>query len=113
MYVNGNLLVRTSDYTATTGTSITALSALAASDIVSVVAFGTFNVANAVLLSNYPAKGTVVAGTGASTIGSLAVGTDGYYLKADSTQTTGLNWATVTVPSADNDQNILANQVFG
>ena len=37
VYLNGVLLVRGSDYIATTGTSITGLSALAASDIVEII----------------------------------------------------------------------------
>lgn len=37
LYLNGVLLVRGSDYTATTGTSITGLSALAASDIIDII----------------------------------------------------------------------------
>jgi hypothetical protein len=47
VYLNGVLLVRTSDYTATDGTSITALSpALAANDVVEVFAYNSFNLAN-------------------------------------------------------------------
>lgn len=47
VYLNGVLLVRTSDYTATNGTSITALSpALAANDVVEVFAYNSFNLAN-------------------------------------------------------------------
>ena len=113
VYLNGNLLVRGSDYTASTGTSITGLSALAADDVISIYAFGSFNVENSVTLSSYTAKGTVVAGTGASTVGSLAVGTNDYYLKANSATATGLEWAALTVPPADNDQPILASQIFG
>ena len=37
LYLNGVLLVRGSDYIATTGTSITGLSALAASDIIDII----------------------------------------------------------------------------
>ncbi len=49
-----------------------------------------------VALSNYTAKGALVAGTGLSTIGTLTVGTDGQFLQADSTQTAGIKWATLS-----------------
>lgn len=39
------------------------------------------------------AKGAIIAGTGTDTFGSLAVGTNGYALIADSTTTTGLRYA--------------------
>jgi len=42
------------------------------------------------------AKGDLIAGTAADTVARLAVGTNGQYLKADSTQTTGLAWGTIT-----------------
>lgn len=41
------------------------------------------------------AKGDLIAGTGADTYARLAVGTNGQYLQADSTASTGLKWATV------------------
>lgn len=47
VYLNGVKLVSGTDYTATTGTSITGLTALVASDVVEVIAFGTFVVATA------------------------------------------------------------------
>ena len=46
LYLNGVLLVRGSDYTATTGTSITGLSALAASDIVEIIILDVTAVGN-------------------------------------------------------------------
>jgi hypothetical protein len=39
-------------------------------------------------------KGDLLAATGATTLGKLAVGSDGTVLTADSSQTTGLNWTT-------------------
>lgn len=45
------------------------------------------------------AKGDLIAGTAADTAARLAVGTNGYYLKADSTTATGLAWGAVTVSS--------------
>jgi hypothetical protein len=46
VYLNGVLLVRTTDYTATNGTSVVLALAATASDTLVVVAYGAFNVAN-------------------------------------------------------------------
>ena len=48
-----------------------------------------------ILESDYAAKGTIIAGTGAGTAGALAVGTNGYALVAASGETTGLTWSAV------------------
>ena len=141
VYLNGVLLVRGQDYTATNGTSITALSALAVNDVLEIITFTALSVVTDIPQSIVDAKGDLVVGTAADTVGRLGVGTDGYYLKADSTAGTGLawsavsqyalpsqtsnsgkflttngtseSWGTVTIPTADNDQPILASQIFG
>lgn len=41
---------------------------------------------------NTTAKGSIIAGTGASTLGELTVGTNGQVLTADSSTATGLKW---------------------
>jgi hypothetical protein len=46
VYINGVLQVRGSDYTASTGSSITGMAALTANDIVTVLAFTAFSVSN-------------------------------------------------------------------
>lgn len=61
--------------------------------------------------STIDAKGDLLVGTAADTIGRLAVGTDGYFLKADSAQTSGLVWAQVST-SGESDQIALAVQIF-
>jgi hypothetical protein len=102
VYLNGVLLVRTTDYTATNGTSITALAALAASDIVEIITFTAFSLATAIENTTIDAKGDLLVGTAADTVGRLAVGTNGYYLKANSATATGLEWDAVsqyTLPS--------------
>jgi hypothetical protein len=53
VYLNGVLLVRTSDYTASNGSSITSLAALAANDIVEIITFTSFEVANAVTSTDF------------------------------------------------------------
>ena len=102
VFLNGVLLVRGTDYTASNGTSIASLSALAVNDILEVLAIGAYNVANAVLSTTINAKGDLLVGTADDTIGRLAVGTNGQYLKADSTAGTGLAWGTIdTTSNAD------------
>lgn len=98
VYLNGVLLARTSDYTASTGTSITSLAALAASDIVEIITFTSFEVADAIARTVFDAKGDLLVGTAADTVGKLALGTNGYYLKANSSTSTGLEWAAVPDP---------------
>ena len=100
VYLNGVLLARTSDYNATNGTSITGLAALAAGDILEVITFTAFELANVLSPTLFDAKGDLLAGTGADTVGKLTVGSNGQYLQADSSTSTGLKWSTVTGYSA-------------
>jgi len=100
VYLNGVLLVRTTDYNATSGTSITSLAALAAGDILEIITFTAFELANVISPTVIDAKGDLIAGVSADTIGRLAVGTNGQYLQANSATSTGLQWATVTGYSA-------------
>jgi hypothetical protein len=113
VYLNGVLLARTSDYNATNGTSITGLAALAAGDILEIITFTAFDLATAISNTVFDAKGDLIVGTAADTVGKLTVGTNGHYLKANSGTATGLEWAALTVPPADDDQPILASQIFG
>ena len=100
VYLNGVLLVRGQDYTATTGTSITALAALTVNDVLEIITFTPFSVITDIPQSVVDAKGDLVVGTAADTVGRLGVGTNGQYLQADSTAGTGLVWATVSGYSA-------------
>jgi hypothetical protein len=139
VYLNGVLLARTSDYNATNGTSITGLAALTAGDILEVITFTAFELADSIARSLFDAKGDILVATSADTPGKLTAGTNGQYLQADSSTATGLKWSTVdalpsqtgnsgkylttngstaswgtvTVPPADDDQPILASQIFG
>jgi hypothetical protein len=100
VYLNGILLLRTTDYNATNGTSITGLAALAAGDVLEIITFTAFELANVLSPTLFDAKGDLLAGTGADTVGKLSVGTNGQYLQADSSTATGLTWSTVTGYSA-------------
>jgi hypothetical protein len=98
VYLNGVLLARTSDYTATNGSSITSLAALATNDIVEIITFTAFELADSIARSLFDAKGDILVATSADTPGKLTVGTNGYYLKANSSTATGLEWAAVPDP---------------
>jgi hypothetical protein len=92
VYLNGVLLVRDTDYTASSGTSITSLAALAASDVVEIITFTAFDLATAIDKALFDAKGDILVATSADTPGKLTVGTNGYVLKANSATATGLEW---------------------
>ena len=113
VYLNGILLVRTTDYTASTGTSITSLAALTAGDIVEIITFTAFDLATTINKTLFDAKGDILVATAADVPGKLPVGTNGQFLKADSTTSTGLAWGEVagalaqpTEPSSPSDGQI-------
>jgi hypothetical protein len=96
VYLNGVLLVRTEDYTASNGTSISALSpALTAGDVLEIITFTAFDLATAISNTVFDAKGDLIAGVSADTPGKLTVGSNGQYLQADSSTATGLKWSAV------------------
>jgi hypothetical protein len=96
VFYNGVLLVRGLDYTASNGTSISSLVALTANDVIEVLAIGTFNIADGILATTINAKGDLLVGTANDTVARFAVGTDGQYLKANSSIATGLEWSAVS-----------------
>jgi hypothetical protein len=93
VYLNGVLLVRGSDYTASNGTSITSLAALAAGDVLEIITFTAFDLATAIDKALFDAKGDILVATAADTPGKLTVGTNGTVLMADSSTATGLKWS--------------------
>jgi hypothetical protein len=99
VYLNGVLLVRTEDYTASNGTSISALSpALTAGDVLEIITFTAFDLATAIPNTIFDAKGDLIVASGADTTGKLTAGTNGYFLKANSGAALGLEWAAVPEP---------------
>ena len=59
---------------------------------------------NAVLKSLVDAKGDLIVGTADNTVGRLALGTNGYYLKANSSLTSGMEWG--AIPTINNLDDI-------
>jgi hypothetical protein len=60
----------------------------------------------------FDAKGDILVATSADTAGKLTVGTNGFFLKADSSTATGLVWAAVDLSSyattaTENDNTIM------
>jgi len=95
VYLNGVLLTRAQDYTASNGTSITGLSpALSASDVLEVITFTAFDVATTISNSILDAKGDLIVASSNDTPGKLTVGSNGQVLTAASTAALGVVWAT-------------------
>ncbi len=94
VYLNGVLLVRDTDYTASNGTSITSLSALASGDVLEIITFTSFELATAIDKAILDAKGDLIVASSADTPGKLGVGTNGQVLTADSAEALGVKWAT-------------------
>lgn len=92
VYLNGVLLVRGSDYTATTGTSITFSAALSASDVIEVVSFGSMQINTSVNASAITGAGELFVGTGLKTIGVLGAGSYNQVLTANPSASGGVSW---------------------
>jgi hypothetical protein len=92
VYLNGVLLVRGQDYTASSGSSITALTALAANDVLEILTFSPFTITNAVDQTLVDAKGDLIVGTADNVVTRVAVGSSLQTLIPDSTQTAGVRW---------------------
>jgi len=94
VYLNGVLLDRGTDYTATNGTTIVLTNATVAGDIVNVFATQISPVNGSLPTSTYTTKGDILVATANNTPVRQGVGADGTVLTADSTAATGVSWAT-------------------
>ena len=101
VYLNGVLLKRTTDYTATNGTSITDLAAMASGDLVTVITFTAFELANVIAPTIFDAKGDLLVASSADVAARLPVGTNGLVLTANSATATGLSWSPVDFSARD------------
>jgi hypothetical protein len=93
VYLNGVLLDRGTDYTATNGTTIVLTNATVAGDIVNVFATQISPVNGSLPTSTYTTKGDILVATAANTPVRQGVGANDTVLTADSTAATGLKWA--------------------
>jgi hypothetical protein len=115
VFLNGVLLVRGVDYTATDGTSVVLATTTAVGEYVEIITTATFTAANTytqaqadalfVPDSIVDAKGDLIVASAADTPARLAVGADNYFLQAASGESTGLKWGgtyTAYTPSTTN-----------
>jgi len=93
VYLNGVLLDRTTDYTATNGTTIVLTNATVAGDIVNVFATQISPVNGSLPTSTYTTKGDILVATANNTPVRQGVGADGTVLTANSAQADGVEWA--------------------
>ena len=98
VYLNGVMLVRGSDYTAASGTTITLASAAKVGDIFQVLILPPVNLATVINNSFVNAKGDIITATADNNPAILSASTDGLYLKLNSATATGLQWAAVPDP---------------
>jgi hypothetical protein len=94
VYLNGALLQNTADYTASNGTSVVLAAGALVGDSLTLIAFGTFTVANTIPASAFTAKGQILVATGSGAYTAQNVGTNGQVLTADSAEADGVKWAT-------------------
>jgi hypothetical protein len=93
VYLNGVLLDRTTDYTATNGTTIVLTTATVAGDIVNVFGTQISPVNGSVPTSTYTTKGDILVATANNTVVRQGVGANGTVLTANSAQADGVEWA--------------------
>lgn len=99
VYLNGVLLDRTTDYTATNGTTIVLTTATVAGDIVNVFGTQISPVNGSLPTSTYTTKGDILVATANNTPVRQAVGADGTVLTANSAQADGVEWVVPSGPA--------------
>ena len=110
VYVNGVLLVRGTDYTATTGTSVVLTVAAINGDVVTILAVSSYAIVDAISKTTLTAKGNLISASASGTPAIVAVGADGTTLVANSSASTGLSWAGPTFAAG---KNKIINGDFG
>lgn len=112
VYLNGILLVRGSDYTATNGTSITGLTALAADDFVQVNCYNNFSVASVPAASITGTVTNAQLANSAITINGTSTSLGGTYTNASaSTSTAGIVQLTDSTSSTSTSTAATPNAV--
>ena len=101
VYLNGVLMVRGNDYTATSGSSVTFASKLLYGDVVDVISYNTLQLQNSGVSATPTQKGDLSVGVIANVAQVLNVGANGTILAADSTQTLGMGWQDYTITPLD------------
>lgn len=113
VYLNGVLLVRGSDYTATDGTTVVLSTATVTGDIVNVFGTQATPVNGSIGNNIVTAKGDLIVGGAANTPIKKSVGTDGQLLYADSTQAGGIKWAAAPAGGPGNLVEIATGTLSG
>ena len=93
VYLNGVLLVRGQDYTATDGVTISSLTALVSGDTMEIITFAPYSIPTALSSSVVTNAGDLIIGTAASTVTNLPIGTSGQLLQSNGTTAA---WATIS-----------------
>jgi hypothetical protein len=103
VYLNGALLANTTDYAATTGTSVVLSAGAGVGDSLTILSLATFEVANTYTQAQsdalfipdsiVDAKGDLIAATAADAVARIAIGANNTVLTADSAEATGMKWA--------------------
>ena len=112
VYLNGILLVRGDDYTATNGTSITGLTALTASDYIQVNCYNNFSVASVPTTSLTGTVSNAQLANSAITINGTSTSLGGTYTNASaSTSTAGIVQLTDSTSSTSTSTAATPNSV--
>lgn len=107
VYLNGVLLDRTTDYTATNGTTIVLGTATVAGDIVNVFGTQISPVNGSVPTSTYTTKGDILVATANNTVVRQGVGANGTVLTANSAQADGVEWVSALPSQSGQSGNYL------
>ena len=92
VFLNGTLLSRGNDYTATNGTSVVLSSGTATGDIVEIMAIFQVAYADTLAKATYTAKGDIITASASATPAVLSIGSGYQHLIPDSSQSTGMRW---------------------